>query len=68
MHQDHTWAREIDCISLTTRRARIRSQQQGISGQLLELLLDHGKVRHVGHGATIISVRLDARERLRRSP
>lgn len=67
MHEDHARSRKIDRSSLTTRHARIRCQQRGISGQLLDLLLDHGKERHVGHGATIISFPKDARERLRRS-
>ena len=67
MHQDHASSSEIDCISPTTRHAQIRCQQRGISGQLLELLLDHGEERHLGHGATIVSFPKDARERLRRS-
>ena len=67
MHQDHASSSRIDYASLTTRHARIRCQQRGISGQLLGLLLDHGKERHLGHGATIISVPKNTRERLRRS-
>jgi len=67
MNRDHTSSSDSDHTSPTTRHARIRCQQRGISGQMLDLLLDHGKERHLGHGVTIVSFPKDARERLRRS-
>ena len=57
--------RETPHPAVTTFHARVRCQQRGIPGQLLDLLLDHGKERHLGHGATILSFPKQVRYRLR---
>lgn len=49
-----------------SRHAEARSQQRGITLNLIDLLLDFGQERHVGHGATVLSFPKRARERLRR--
>ena len=51
---------------LTTRHARTRCQQRGIPRDLLGLLLDHGRERHVGGGATLLSFPKRRREQLRK--
>ena len=57
----------IDVVKgLSTRHARIRCQQRGISSDLLELLFEHGSERHLGDGTTIFSLPKRRRERLRR--
>mgnify|MGYP001173701841 CR=1 FL=1 len=50
-----------------SRHAQVRSQQRGISLELVDLLLDYGQERHVGHGATVLSFPKSARERLRQT-
>lgn len=67
MNREHASSSHADQNSVTTRHAQIRCQQRGISGQMLDLLLDHGRERHLGHGVTIFSFSRDSRERLRRS-
>ena len=50
-----------------SRHAQVRSQQRGISLELVDLLLDYGQERHVGRGATVLSFSKSARERLRQT-
>lgn len=52
--------------TLTTRHARVRCQQRGIPPEMVGLLLEHGRERHVGHGATMLSFSKRRRERLKR--
>jgi hypothetical protein len=47
-----------------TRHASVRMQQRGIPAWFLELLLRHGRARHDGHGALVLSVCKDTRHRL----
>jgi len=66
MHTRQPSTTHDNTIALITRHARVRCQQRGIPGRLLDLLLDYGKERHVGHGATVLSFPKGARQRLRR--
>ena len=50
----------------TTVHADTRIRQRGIPYWVLEVLLEHGKARHDGHGAELISFPKRNRERLRR--
>jgi hypothetical protein len=48
-----------------TGHASTRIQQRGIPRWFLDLLLDHGKTHHDGHGAVIKSVTRDTRQRFK---
>lgn len=48
-----------------SRHAQIRSQQRGISLELVDLLLDFGQERHIGHGAIVLSFSKSSKARLR---
>jgi hypothetical protein len=47
-----------------SRHAAVRLQQRGIPPWFLELLVEHGKTMHDGHGALVISVSKQTRRRL----
>lgn len=47
-----------------TDHASIRMQQRGIPGWFVQLLIEHGKTRHDGHGALVKSVSKATRRRL----
>jgi hypothetical protein len=47
-----------------TTHAAVRLQQRGIPAWFLELLMQHGKTSHDGHGAVLKSVNKGARRRL----
>jgi hypothetical protein len=47
-----------------TRHAAVRMQQRGIPSWFLDLLVRHGKSRHDGHGAIVVSVCKDTRRKL----
>jgi hypothetical protein len=47
-----------------THHASKRVQQRGIPPWFLELLVAHGRPRHDGHGAMVISVDHDTRRKL----
>lgn len=51
-------------LRLTTHAA-IRIQQRGIPTWYLQLLMEHGKTTHDGHGAVLKSVSKSTRQRLR---
>jgi hypothetical protein len=48
-----------------TRHAEVRMQQRGIPAWYLDLLVEHGKTTHDGHGATLKSFNKSTRQRLR---
>lgn len=48
-----------------THHAAMRMQQRGIPGWYLNLLVEHGKTTHDGHGAVLRSVSKSTRQRLR---
>ena len=48
-----------------TRHAAVRVQQRGIPRWFLDVLVEHGRVRHDGHGALVCSIDKAARRRLR---
>lgn len=50
-----------------TRHARVRCQQRGISPEMIGLLFEFGRERHVGGGATLLSFPKQCREKLRKS-
>jgi len=50
----------------TTVHAETRIRQRGIPQWVLEVLLEHGKARHDGHGAELITFSKRNRERLQR--
>ena len=61
-------AAESSLVSqLTTRHARKRCQQRGISPQMLVLLIEYGREQHLGGGATVLSFPKQRRHRLRRA-
>ncbi len=49
-----------------TDHAAVRTQQRGIPAWFLDLLVEHGKPRHDGHGAVVMSVSKHTRRRLQR--
>lgn len=52
-------------LTRLTGHASTRIQQRGIPRWFLDLLLDHGKTHHDGHGAVIKSVTRDTRQRFK---
>ena len=50
-----------------TRHASVRCKQRGISPEMIGLLFEFGRERHVGGGATLLSFPKRCRERLRKS-
>lgn len=48
-----------------TAHAAVRIQQRGIPAWYLQLLLEHGKTTHDGHGAVLKSMSKSTRQRLR---
>lgn len=48
-----------------TRHAAVRIQQRGIPAWYLDLLVEHGKTTHDGHGALLKSISKATRQRLR---
>jgi hypothetical protein len=49
-----------------TDHAAVRMQQRGIPAWYLNLLVQHGKTTHDGHGAVLKSVSKSTRQRLRK--
>ena len=47
-----------------TKHAAVRMQQRGIPCWFVDLLVQHGRTRHDGHGALVISVCKDTRRKL----
>lgn len=48
-----------------TGHAAVRMQQRGIPAWYLNLLVEHGKTTHDGHGAVLKSIAKATRQRLR---
>lgn len=61
---DTAWGSSVRPLSLT-RHAAKRTQQRGIPGWFLALLVEHGRSRHDGHGAVIKTIDHATRRRLK---
>ena len=60
----HTEPRPAATSFRLTSHAAVRLQQRGIPACFVDLLVQHGKTSHDGHGAVLMSVNKDTRRRL----